>query len=370
MELKKLLFFSFASAFIFVLKGANGVEEAETCPYDYNVIQRVGKSDYMTGQPIKIIDQSTTTVKFTVGNTWTKDENDVVDEIFVVYPANGEGERQCHLDTNVSTGQSIDTSLQAYCTQAGVALVRIYIRDSSFEDIQDTAQIPDGCYDNPDNNNNSKKGLEYIGVLNCLPTCSVEDENDIIDHPFEISYPTLTPISEIALFSCPDPGDENDGLMVLPSSFSNNGGLLELENSSSGNLCTLIEVNSNAVAIATAYTSIDARSRSLLDGDVVETMGIKPVARTYSGFDWEASAGEYSSSAFDCNQGNTCKVLLPAINPGRSYALKSYSNRNISDMNRKARFLEKATFGPTKSDINGFTSPVDWVSALLSYLSI
>ena len=78
MGLKKLLFFSFASAFIFVLKGANGVEEAETCPYDYNVIQRVGKSDYMTGQPIKIIDQSTTTVKFTVGNTWTKDENDVV----------------------------------------------------------------------------------------------------------------------------------------------------------------------------------------------------------------------------------------------------------------------------------------------------
>lgn len=366
MKFNKLLFFSFAFAFVFVLKGANGVEE-ETCPYDYNVIQRVGKSDYMTGQPMKIIDQSTTTVKFTVGNTWTNDENDVLDEIFVVYPANGEGERKCYLDTNVATGQSIDTSLKAHCTQAGVALVRIYIRDSSFKSIKDTAQIPNGCYDNPDDNNNDKRGLEYVGVLNCLPTCSAEDEDNIIDHPFEISYP-LTPISEITLFSCPDSGDENDGLMVLPSSFNKNGGLLELKKSSSGNLCTLIEVNSNAASIASTYKSIDARSRSLVDGDAVETIGIKPVARTYNGYDWEASAGEYSSSVFDCNQDNTCTVLLPAINPGRSYALKSYSNRNISDMNKKARFLEKVTFGPTRSDIKEFTSPRDWVSALVYFL--
>jgi hypothetical protein len=115
--------------------------------------------------------QSGSTVEFTVGNTWTTDAGDSVDQIFTAYPGDALGTKACHLSENVSTMHSIDSKLQAYCTPTGVAIIRMYVRDANFDPVKDTATIPECCVD-PNNNPSSPPALEYIAILNCNPTCA------------------------------------------------------------------------------------------------------------------------------------------------------------------------------------------------------
>jgi T5SS/PEP-CTERM-associated repeat protein len=123
------------------------------------------------------------------------------------------------------------------------------------------------------------------------------------------------------------------------------GDTLELEKSSTGTLCTLVEVNSQS----DTYGKTD--------------LGMTPLGRSYNSYDWEPYGGDFSSIRFDCSQGSKCKAYdLPLLRDGRSYVLKPYTGPDLTNDEITARFLEKATFGPTKTDIGSFTSKTDWLT--------
>lgn len=154
---------------VLLFSTANG---GEVCTYDYNIVQRSGKIDYSyDGEPIKILSQTPSVVRFTVGNTWTF-SGSVMDRVFVEYPAEAGGDRECFSENSVSSGSSIGRSLYAYCSQAGIAMVRIYVEDSSFVDVKETVSIPHTCFGQGSSEARKNHGLEYLVVLSCLPTCT------------------------------------------------------------------------------------------------------------------------------------------------------------------------------------------------------
>jgi len=101
------------------------------------------------------------------------------------------------------------------------------------------------------------------------------------------------------------------------------------------------------------------------DGDpTANTTGtfdhLKPVGRSYNGNDWEAAPGDFSRIVFDCNGG--CGVQLPRPSQDRVYVLRSFEyGHELRPDDLVARFLERATFGPTKAEIQSFTSPESWM---------
>jgi T5SS/PEP-CTERM-associated repeat protein len=151
------------------------------------------------------------------------------------------------------------------------------------------------------------------------------------------------PAGTVRSYSCPTSPNETT---VVTTFYE--GDVLELGKSSGGELCTLAEVSSAAVS-----------------GRRLQSMGIeldlKPLGRSYNGNDWEPYGGDHSNLKYDCAQG-LCRVQLPSPSNGRSYALKPYAAPVLSSDSIKARFLEKATFGPTKQDIANFGSETGWLS--------
>jgi hypothetical protein len=356
------------SIIVCVLLWLSNFVSGRVCPYDYDIIQRSGGSHY-ADLPIRILGQSISKVEFTVGNTWTTGANDAVEQIFTIYPGDGNGTRFCHLDSQVVTMESTDTSFEAYCTPNGISIVYIYVRHSSFVPTTDAATIPECC---DDQSGSVSPTLEYIAVLNCLPTCS-EVEIPIIvggeiNDPFVIVHPTNAPSlapslssapsqsskpsivpssmpssvpTKIVGMSCPLP---DDGPMVLTFE---DGDVFDLVHYSQTNsVCALVEM-----ALSESNTII---------GD------LKPVGRSYDGNPWDRYGGDYSSIPWDCGD-NSCRVRLPNPPQGRAFVLVSYGyTHNLTPDDLVARFLEKTTFGPTRREINVFTSPGDWINTQFS----
>ena len=101
-----------------------------------------------------------------------------------------------------------------------------------------------------------------------------------------------------------------------------------------------------------------------------------PIARSYSARStWEISAGLFSNSAtsgvtLNCTSGETyCDVTLPPLGSGQEYILESFtrptvptdgsSSYTIEELSA-ARFLEQATFGPTRESINDLATNLDY----------
>jgi hypothetical protein len=111
---------------------------------------------------------------------------------------------------------------------------------------------------------------------------------------------------------------------------SGTSGIAEFLKSDKTTLCTLVEVTSSGF--------------------------LKPIARSYDAFDWEAAPGAYSSLLrFQCSM-ETCTVELPVLASGSTFQLTSFEKPSYSRSDESARFLEQATFGPTRSDINAFNT--------------
>jgi hypothetical protein len=108
------------------------------------------------------------------------------------------------------------------------------------------------------------------------------------------------------------------------------GGRIELVISDSGRLCTLVQISP--------------------DG-----LNFKPVARSYDGYDWESSAGDFATLKFTCG-GDSCVANLPTLPAGSVYQLTSFDKPQLflGDKDEIARFLEQTTFGPTRADIDSF----------------
>ena len=77
------------------------------------------------------------------------------------------------------------------------------------------------------------------------------------------------------------------------------------------------------------------------------------MGRTYNGLKWEAHGGEFASLTWTCVS-TTCTVTLPALPVGASYRLTTFATPTVTAKNTVARFLEQATFGPTRADIGQF----------------
>ena len=87
-----------------------------------------------------------------------------------------------------------------------------------------------------------------------------------------------------------------------------------------------------------------------------------PVARSYaSRGGWEVSAGLFANGAtsglaVDCTAETTCDVTLPPLSgDGQQYILESFAHSRSAEATA-ARFLEQATFGSTRRDIDALVS--------------
>ena len=118
--------------------------------------------------------------------------------------------------------------------------------------------------------------------------------------------------------------------------------------SSANTLCTLVRIHNPS-------------------GDgIAENTFLQPLARTYSGHDWEVSRGKFVQEAsFDCSAGESCAINLTKIEEregGGTYQLSTfgvpsqYTKKDII-----ARFLEQATFGATPEALEALdtTEPGD-----------
>ena len=125
---------------------------------------------------------------------------------------------------------------------------------------------------------------------------------------------------------------------------------LEVTMSSTGSLCTLTEVQT--------------------DASTGEDVQIVPIARSYEGQNWESAAGGRASSIFSSGgalacSGATCTMHLPAASANSRYVLTSYDH-SIGQRNEVARFLDQSTFGVTTNELN-YHDGGDWTSNAALY---
>eukprot|EP00934_Nitzschia_sp_Nitz4_P007090 Nitzschia sp. Nitz4//scaffold25_size161228//48616//54500//NITZ4_002422-RA/size161228-snap-gene-0.22-mRNA-1//-1//CDS//3329544562//7080//frame0 len=132
-------------------------------------------------------------------------------------------------------------------------------------------------------------------------------------------------VTDDSMLTCPDVADE-------PIAFnyaSTRNGRQGFANAAEGTLCTLVEVSA--------------------DGQF-----ITPIARSYDGKSWEATGGKFADTLnFKCT-GTSCIIRLQAPSDGVTYHLSSFDGPDYSDRDLVARFLEQASFGPSRSDIDDF----------------
>ena len=153
--------------------------------------------------------------------------------------------------------------------------------------------------------------------------------------------PRRAPPVSAARYVCPPAGGAPLALPLLAEGTSPSDPLILNATAHAGELCTL--------------TLRDAA-------------GIRPIARSYDGKDWQVTAGPLSetldsptcSDAPDAPTIRHCSLssLPPAaeVADGAVYTLTTYANPGYGDAAEAARFLEQATFGPTQSDIDSLTT--------------
>ena len=80
---------------------------------------------------------------------------------------------------------------------------------------------------------------------------------------------------------------------------------------------------------------------------------VVPVGRSYHQRDWERVAGPYDNLVFDCSIGNDiCQVIIPeAKSVNQTFHLSRFEHR-LSVKDKIARFLEQATFGTKRDELN------------------
>ncbi|CAB9496881.1 Protein of unknown function (DUF1800) [Seminavis robusta] len=140
-------------------------------------------------------------------------------------------------------------------------------------------------------------------------------------------------LSSSATISCPTTAASSQAFTVADLV---NPAALGITLSATNQLCTLVRLNTAASPSNTF---------------------IQPLARSYSGNDWEKTRGAFVQQvAFDCTPGTSCTIdmtKIEAVAAGSQYQLSTfdppahYTKRDVI-----ARFLEQTTFGPTTADID------------------
>jgi hypothetical protein len=153
----------------------------------------------------------------------------------------------------------------------------------------------------------------------------------------QLMQPTKSPSARRTLapttsaITCPTIGN-------LPVSLSSNTVMIQF--SAAGMLCTLVKV------------TVDTNSSNIT--------AIVPLARSYDGFAWELSPGDYAASfastnIFQCYD-RGCQFKLPITTSSNEwFQLRSYQY-NLPEMDQYARMLERTSFGITQSDLKAISS--------------
>jgi len=129
-----------------------------------------------------------------------------------------------------------------------------------------------------------------------------------------------------------------------------------------GNPVSMVIETSSILGAGAGGISVDSTSMSgdlcILSIQEPESTS-KPVGRSYDGADWEISAGPFaqSLSAPICSESVCIFVGLPEPDSANeSYVLTSYHHDGFGIEAEAARFLEQATFGPTRSTIDNLVA--------------
>ena len=85
-----------------------------------------------------------------------------------------------------------------------------------------------------------------------------------------------------------------------------------------------------------------------------------PVGRSYLGHEWEAYGGDLHELKFKCDN-EVCSLVLPDLPNGFEYELVAFDHE-LPKRDEIARFLEQATYGPTREELDAFPdSFAEWV---------
>jgi hypothetical protein len=123
------------------------------------------------------------------------------------------------------------------------------------------------------------------------------------------------------------------------------------------------------VAGKTTLTTPAAKGLCTLVQVSPDGQSFKPVGRSYAGNRWEAYSGEFASLKWTCT-GTSCVVNLPALDAGAKYQLTTFANPTSSAVrkNEIARFLEQATFGPTRTEIAKLNTTANLQQAFAAWI--
>jgi len=142
-------------------------------------------------------------------------------------------------------------------------------------------------------------------------------------------------------FTCPNDAGTNvviPAIDIIQAASSPAGGITVDNTATSRHLCTL----------------------TLQDASNPSTAVSIPVARSFDGGDWEIAAGPLAQTlpSPTCSSSVCTLVGLPPPDTEQDemYVLTSFSHTGFGEEAEAARFLEQATFGPTRAAINSLVS--------------
>jgi hypothetical protein len=117
--------------------------------------------------PIEIIEQSRTTVKFIVRNTFSEK----IGQLFTQYHEAPTGETECMEDDNIVSHNTTVVYVAHCMHNVPITIVDIWVSDEFLEDGLDGAEIPECCHPNKDIQNPT---AQYTFKLQCVSECVPE----------------------------------------------------------------------------------------------------------------------------------------------------------------------------------------------------
>lgn len=132
------------------------------CPEDVELVESVGVTEYEVA-PIRVLDQNTSTVTFTIDNFLGVE----LDDMFIQYHFTAVGDTTCENEKTVSACGS-NTTYTAFCmSRTPVTIVDLWISDSHL-DISNSGTVPRCCH--PDESD--VPVVQYSFLIHCETQCA------------------------------------------------------------------------------------------------------------------------------------------------------------------------------------------------------